>query len=333
MKAGIVAFTDKGFKLSAKLEEVLTEKGYEIFRPGPAQALRAWLSEAFKSCDAIFFISAAGIAVRAIAPFIDSKQTDPAILVVDHAGTFVISLLSGHIGGANSLAKYLAEELGAIPVITTATDLDGKIAIDEWAVKSGLLIDNIKLAKDIAMDILHNRPVGLISDIELGKVDPAFDIENPYACKTIVKITFKDEAFESGLKLVAKRLSVGVGCRRGLEGEKIQKFIEEVFSQKGLDMRAIENIASIDLKNNEQGIISTAEALGVPFITYSGQELMQAEGDFPSSAFVTSVTGVDNVCQRAAVLASGQGEVVVEKTSKDGITVSVSVRKDVLDVI
>lgn len=334
MKAGIVAFTEKGHNLSKKIQEALIDQDFEISIKPEEWSLSGWLRGAFDTCDLIVFVSATGIAVRAIAPLVFDKKTDPAVLVIDHAGNFVISLLSGHIGGANRFALYVADVIGATPVITTASDVDGKFAIDEWAANSGLVIDDMELAKEIAMDILHNIPVGLISAVELGEVDDAFGVKIPVMHNHIVYITFDDLPTAPGeLKLIPKRLAVGIGCRRGVTNEKIEKFVRKVFADAHLDIRAIEKIASIDLKKDEEGLIDFAETLEVPFVTFTKDELLKAEGEFPSSEFVESVTGVDNVCQRAAVLASDNGSLLVEKRSRDGVTVSVYARKEVLNVI
>lgn len=333
MKAGIVAFTEKGFKLSADLKEALANLGYQVFERAQDQSLSDWLAQGFKQYDAIVFVSATGIAVRSIAPLIQDKRTDPAILVIDHGGNFVISLLSGHIGGANQLAIDLAQKIGGQAVVTTASDVDGRIAIDEWAVRSGLVIDDIKMAKVIAMDIIHGKKIGLVSDIELGQVDSIFDLDRPEECDHKIVISYKDgPAVEGGLKLIAKRLVLGIGCRRGVEKERIHDFVSRTMEEEGLDMRAVEKLASIDLKKEEAGLVDFAKDLDVPFVTYSSQELLTAPGDFPPSEFVASVTGVDNVCQRAAVLASDNGKVLIEKRSEKGVTLSVCVRKEVLDV-
>ena len=168
MKAGLISFTRHGAVLAQRLsaglalEKILCEmwvKKKEITPPDGVQVLhgelKAWTREQFARQDAIIFISAAAIAVRSIAPYLKNKKEDPAVLVIDEQGRYVISLLSGHIGGANELALLAAKILGAEPVITTATDLHGRFAVDAFAAKKGMYLDSMLYAKEIAAQLVE----------------------------------------------------------------------------------------------------------------------------------------------------------------------------------
>lgn len=298
--------------------------------------LSEWMAEAVQDADAFVFVGAAGIAIRAIAPYVADKTKDPALVVVDEKGQFVIPLLSGHIGGANELAVRIAAELGAQPVLTTATDVRGLFAVDVFATKNDLWISNMKQAKMISARLVRGEKVGFYSGLPLDGALPAELVKTDFAIGQdfsaepvetaeigIVVSAYEKQIFEEQLLLVPRCLTVGIGCKRGTLKEKILTAVQEVFANAVLSLQAICRIASIDLKKDEEGLIAAAQEYGVPFETFSAEALAVVEGNFSESSFVKGVTGVDNVCERAAVLASG-GELIVRKTAKDGVTVAVA---------
>lgn len=283
--------------------------------------LSEWMAEAVQDADAFVFVGAAGIAIRAIAPYVADKTKDPALVVVDEKGQFVIPLLSGHIGGANELALRLATELDAQPVLTTATDVRGLFAVDVFATKNNLWISDMKLAKLVSARLVRGEKVGFYSDVPVEGTLPAELVET--ADLGIVVSPYLKQIFAEQLLLVPCCLTVGIGCKRGTAKEKILTAVQEVFANTGLSVQAIGKVASIDLKKDEEGLVAVAQEYGVPFETFSSEALAAIEGDFSESSFVKGVTGVDNVCERAAVLASC-GELIVRKTAKEGVTVAVA---------
>ena len=302
--------------------------------------LSEWMAEAVQDADAFVFVGAAGIAIRAIAPYVADKTKDPALVVIDEKGQFVIPLLSGHIGGANELAVRLAAELGAQPVLTTATDVRGLFAVDVFATKNNLWISDMKLAKLVSARLVRGEKVGFHSDVPVEGTLPAELVETVSTVDGdaladreetadvgsevgIVVSAYEKQVFAEQLLLVPRCLTVGIGCKRETPKEKILTAVQEVFANAGLSVQAICRIASIDLKKDEEGLIAAALEFGVPFETFSAEALAGVEGDFSESSFVKGVTGVDNVCERAAVLASG-GALIVRKTAKDGVTVAVA---------
>ena len=315
--------------------------------------LSEWMAEAVQDADAFVFVGAAGIAIRAIAPYVTDKTKDPALVVVDEKGQFVIPLLSGHIGGANELAVHIAAEIGAQPVLTTATDVRGLFAVDVFAKKNDLWISDMKQAKMISARLVRGEKVGFYSDLpldgelpaELMQKDSQVDVDSSIepvetAEIGIVVSTYEKQVFAEQLLLVPRCLTVGIGCKRETPKEKILAAVQEAFANAGLSLQAICRIASIDLKKDEEGLIAAAKDCGVPFETFSAEALSAVEGDFSESSFVKGVTGVDNVCERAAVLGSGSGaceahvsdrksgsgELIVRKTAKDGVTVAVAMK-------
>ena len=218
--AGIcmISFTDRGKITAEKLKEGLLGAGHTVKAEAFADirmSLRKYTEQHFYEKDAMIFVGAAGIAVRAIAPWVRSKETDPAVLCVDEAGRFVIPLLSGHLGGANDLAMLAAEILGAVPVITTATDLRQAFAVDVFAKKNQLTILNLKTAKGISAAILRGERVGLFSELTiLGDMPPELSPEEPQQYNIVIA----DGTGERGKALLRKaeetwtwRLQYGTG--------------------------------------------------------------------------------------------------------------------------
>ena len=339
--AGIVYFTFQGKKTADKVKKILEDEGYTVNVRDKNQPLAQWTGCVFDRFQFIIFICATGIAVRTIAPFIKSKKEDPGVIVIDDRGKFVISLLSGHIGGANSMCSLLSRGISATPVITTATDGRGKPAIDSWAHENNLIIENMDMAKKCAMLFLEDRVIPVISDMPLVIERPELrKIGQPeVSCKTEetdtfgIHITWKDgSVFSEELKLIPKRLVLGIGCRRHTEKSVIEKAVSEILGENHISREALFRVSSIDLKKDEKGLLEFAEENNLEFTTYTAEELAKVQGDFPESDFVAGVTGVSNVCQRAAVSGSGNGKVLIEKTVRHSVTVSVAIKEDVLYV-
>ena len=287
-------------------------------------------------CDAIIFVGATGIAVRAIAPFICGKAVDPAVLVIDEAGRYVISLLSGHLGGANALARTAASLIEAEPIITTATDAESAFAVDTFAKENGFLLTDLRKAKEVSAKVLRGEKLRIYSDIPMerlvhrparheAELVPAQDID-----RADIVISYRTRLLNqaTGLRLIAKRVHVGLGARKGVTQAEVAAAVATCLEDAGIDPRAVVALASIDLKKQEAGILAYSYESGVPFVTYTAEELRTVEGAFAGSSFVQSVTGVANVCERAAAYAagrSGHAEVLVHKTIHGSVTTAVAV--------
>ncbi|MDF2984646.1 MAG: cobalamin [Eubacterium sp.] len=335
MKIHLAAFTKQGGLLCLRLQQELLglgcyTKGYCTYetdglKPLPHD-LKTFTGAAFDTCDAVVFIGAAGIAVRAIAPFITSKDRDPAVLVIDETGRYIIPVLSGHIGGANSLAGIIADILSGQAVITTATDIRRKFAVDSWAVANGCHISNVGQIKYISAALLNGEQVGLVSDFPVdGSLPEGLNYSTGYRAGICISSGYK-QLFEHTLHLVPKQYVLGVGCRKNIQYEVLLNFVNTILAGNGIQACEIGAIASIDLKCEEEALLMLSRLWRIPFYTYTAQELLQVSGDFTQSAFVKEVTGVDNVCERAAVKAS-KGKLTVNKISGNGITAAIAKRE------
>lgn len=337
MTVRIISYTARGEETARRVKNALERAGHdcrsfasEKFRKPGDELLTVsaveWAKEGFQTADALVFVCAAGIAVRAIAPWVKSKTTDPAVLVLDELGIFAIPLLSGHIGGANALAKTVSDAIGATPVVTTATDLSGLFAVDVFAAKNRLTITDMTLAKEISAALLAGEPVGFSSDLPVsGRLPDGLTLGD-----ALIGVCISREAkqpYPKTLRLIPKRFAVGVGCRKGKDAESIDTFIRAALDHAGVSIDEVLCLASIDLKKDEPGLIAFAESNRLPFAVWTAEELNALSGDFSGSAFVKETTGTDCVSERAAVKACG-GELTVRKIAKDGMTFALAESKE-----
>lgn len=330
MRAAIFAFSRRGCLTARRIMEAypdVTWQSYtmERFSESDFSTITSkCYGESFSSAETLVFVGSCGIAVRKIAPYVHDKRTDPAVICVDELGTFVIPLLSGHIGGANAIARHIAERLHATAVITTATDINRKFSVDTWATENGCAISSMKLAKAVSAAILEGD-IPFKSDFPVNGSLPNGVVSGETGNLGIYLTVTDKEPFENTLRLIPKTLHLGIGCRRGIEKEAIQAAVEQVFKANHLDFRAVKSAASIDLKKDEEGLLSFCCEQNISIRFYTAEELKAVSGDFTSSAFVQSVTGVDNVCERSALM--GAEELIVRKTACHGVTVAVAMEK------
>ncbi len=332
MKIQLVSFTKQGGQLCTLLQDELNKRGnnsegYCKYQTDGIKKLncdlKSFTKHAFDTSEAIIFIGAVGIAVRAIAPFIKSKQSDPAVLVIDETVKYVIPILSGHLGGANELALLISRILSAQPVITTATDCNDRFAVDLWAQKKGYHIANIKNVKHISAAILSGEKVGVYSDFPIEGDLPQGLIHSYNTRVGICISTEEKKLFQHTLHLIPKQYVLGMGCRKNITYEKLFNFVNFVLMEYKISKHEIESIASIDLKKEEAALLLLCREWRLPFHTYSARELSLVSGDFTQSGFVKAATGVDNVCERAAIKAC-EGELLVKKICRDGITIAIA---------
>lgn len=321
MKIAAIAFTDAGMSLGRRLQEKAEDFTLSRCAGG---GLRAWTEEAFASCDALVFIGAAGIAVRAIAPFVRCKTSDPAVVVIDERGTFAVPILSGHLGGANALASRLGAYLDALPVITTATDVNGLFAIDDWARRENLAVANPARIKWISARILAGESIAVKSLYPIAGVMPPCLKEAQESYDVLVSHRARGRA--EALRLVPRIVTAGIGCKKGTPAEIIEAAFTAALGKAGCHALSVEAVATIDRKAQEAGLLAFCRQRGLPLVTYTAQELAAVEGQFTASAFVQKTTGVDNVCERAAVRSSG-GRLVGRKEAGNGVTVALALRE------
>jgi len=320
MTLELIAFSDRGMELARRLAGGL---GGTASRGGRDLPLSQWTGRAFRQAQGLVFVGSVGIAVRAIAPYVRDKSEDPAVVVVDEQGRYAIPVLSGHLGGANDLARRIAQLCGAQSVITTATDLNGLFAVDSWARHQNCALSDPKRVKDISGRLLAGGQVSFRSDRPILGDPPQGVVraegEECDFCLTV----YRQET--DALFLIPRIAVLGLGCRKGTSQEAIEGAFSALLERTGLWEQAFCQVCSIDLKREEPGILAFCRDRGIPFTTYPAGALAQAEGEFFSSERVARITGVDNVCERSAVLGSG-GALIQRRTAGDGITMAVALR-------
>lgn len=333
----IISFTERGRLLSRRMAGALSDFYVKRFcfhthADGDAESFFDTMSlteRLFKDCDALVFVSACGIAVRAVAGFISSKQTDPAVIVADDCGSFIIPILSGHLGGANELARLIANKLGAQAVVTTATDTGGRFSPDSFAAANDLLIDDLTAAKEIASAVLDGERVGVLCEYE--HVNMPTELCGDTDCRAGIYIGSAElTPFEITLKLIPKNVVLGLGCRRGTPLQAIENAVKVALDSRGISFARVCAVASIDIKADEEGLLEFCKGHGLELYTYSAKELSAVNGDFTASDFVRKATGVDNVCERSAVKCSG-GQLIMGKIAAEGVTVAAAEKPVLID--
>ena len=317
-----IAFTDRGEALARTLMAAVDG---EASRSGQPDSMKEWTEREFPRAKALIFVGAAGIAVRAIAPWVSKKTEDPAVIVIDERGENVIPILSGHLGGANDLARRLADVCGGRCVITTATDVNGVFAVDEWARRQNCEVLEPEKIRRVSGGLLAGGTMTVRSEWPIrGKMPDGLMMTA--GTEADIALDIRPEG-EQPLHLVPRICCLGVGCRRGTTATALEHFLRRMLLDTGVSEKAIAAVASIDIKEGEAGLRQFCESHGWPLQVYSAYELEQVEGSFSGSDFVTRVTGVDNVCERSAVRAAEGGELIRKKLSADGITMALAVKE------
>ncbi len=324
MKLGIIAVTEKGVSKALKIKKSIKENYVcDIFTTekflregiflieGKLQNFYGFLLN-MKKYDTFLFITAAGIAVRTIAPFIKTKDIDPAVVSMDEEGNFIVSLLSGHLGGANKAAEVLGKIIGAVPVISTASDVSGKTAVDTIAVKIQGKLESLESAKKVTSLIVAGKNVEL-------KIPENINSENPQG---VIVISNKKNIEIS--KIIPQNIVVGIGCRKGKESCEIISAVKDAFEKYNLCEESIRIFATVDIKSDEQGILKTAEFFKKDLAVIARDEIKKIEKNFQQSDFVKKNLGVGAVSAPCAFLGSGRaGKFLAEKLKYEGITISI----------
>ena len=335
-KTAIISLTEKGRIISEKIA-VFSEnedfRRYCFYKHTDEKAadftkLPQLITDIFAEYDRIIFVCACGIAVRVISPHIVSKLTDPAVIVIDDSGRFVIPILSGHIGGANAYAEKISEKLGAQAVITTATDTGKKFSPDSFAAANKLIIADMRSAKEISAASADGEKIGFVCDYDCKNIPPQISVGTNCRTGIVVSDDVNIKPFEVTMNLVPKNIVIGIGCRSGIFAEMIEKTVKKIFSENGIDTERICAAASIDIKADEPGLTDFCRRRKIPLFTYSAKELMMEKGIFSSSEFVLKITGTDNVCERSA---AKHGKLIIRKSVYEGVTVAAAETEFTID--
>lgn len=341
MHKAIITLTKGGLRLGLKLHREMDDSVLYVHRKFEIEGrgiqkihgpMTEFVGKIFHQYQCLIFIMAAGIVVRTIAPHIQDKKWDPAVIVLDEKGKNVISLLSGHMGRANGYTLEIAQLLGANPVITTASDVNEKIAVDTLAMALDCSIENFRDATRVTAHIVNGERVGMIShipvEVDLPENMVLTDEEQAVQEKFAGMIYITEKRIEPKIAcdyvvLRPKNIILGVGCKRGKSKEEIMDAILDTLHALGVAEASIKHIATADVKKDEPGLLEAAQALGVPLVSVAREALKAVEDEFEGSDFVRKSIGVGSVCEPAAFLTSSGGIWLQRKTIHDGITIAV----------
>lgn len=359
MKIAIISLTKNGAILANSIYDKINKEynTVDLYEKSGREAklkntikyekLANLINEIFTSYDAIICIMALGIVMRVIAKQIVHKSQDPAILVVDEQGNFVISALSGHLGGANELSKSISNLIKATPVITTATDVQGKIAPDIIAKKinakiedfdylrlmNAMIVDGVDPIYYIDKDLYSYHQ---ISDCckkneleyrDLIRTNINYEKPAVYITDKLIK-DFIEQGYnneQNQLILRPQTLAVGIGCRKGTPRKMIEGALVQAMQSIGYSLASISIMASVDLKANEEGLIELSKQFNIPIKFYGTNELLSVikENNLEESDFVKEIIGVGNVCEAAAIKVAKSHEVILKKTKYPMATIAV----------
>ncbi|MCP4164113.1 MAG: cobalt-precorrin 5A hydrolase [Deltaproteobacteria bacterium] len=329
-KTAVWVITEGGLKISENLEK---DMGFDLFASRKLKnaknacffsSLKESIRENFNKYNGHIFIMSTGITVRLISDLIKSKTTDPAVLVIDDKGLNVISLLSGHIGGANRLCIKISEILGANPVITTATDVNNLPAIDVIAVENDISIENPENIKKINSLILNGKKIRIFDPLNLvtphlKKVNLVSDSDNP----DLVVDYIEKEYSSDPLLLRPRMLSAGIGCNRGTDMDEMKGLLFQVLENNNYSVLSLKALATVDVKMDEIGITELAQGMNLPVKYFDKNELNSVSNIKTPSEMAMKHIGAKSVCEAAAILAS-QGKLLIPKTKTKNVTIAIA---------
>lgn len=331
MKLACLSFSEKGALLGERIKNLDGEYSVtHIENRKHNGGIKDYLKRNWTSFDGFIFISASGIAVRMINPYIKNKAIDPAIIVVDDYGKYAISLLSGHLGGANEIAIWISEHSNAIPVITTASDNRNIESIDMFAKKNSYYVEDMKSITKLTAMMVNGRKIGLFSEDnriinydnlsilrELDKMDGTLD--GMIIVSSINDIKLQDMPYTI---LRPRNINIGIGCRKGIDKDIILEAIDIALKSKNLSSKSIKSLGTIEVKKDEQGIIETAKHYKCPLKIFTIEEIGRVDHMFEKSQFVKDTIGVYSVSEPSAYLLGGG--LIVSKLKHKGVTISIS---------
>ena len=333
MKVAIISVSDKGKELALTIKKHLDDDSTVIRADLFHKDVKKYLKIAFYEYDAIVSIMASGILIRSIAPYINSKTTDPAVINIDDNGNFVISTLSGHLGGANKLTNKIATLIDATPVITTSSDINNRLGIDVLASDLYLSIDNPKEILFFNKAILDGQKITLtmknekkylLNYLEKNTLEMDVSLVN---CNSVSEDEIKVGLDGHEIILKEKKMVVGIGCRRGKEYEKINEGFSKSINELNIDASRVNQLASAEIKKDEKGILKLSEKLNIPvnFVDLDRLKLFESQ-DVQKSEFVKSKFGIYGVCEPSALITAGfDSKLIYKKTSYDGVTIAVAI--------
>lgn len=318
MKLGILALSAGGKKLASHLATQLPEA--EVIEI--SHTIANTLTQSWHRYDGLICIMATGIVVRSIAPLITDKKTDPAIVVLDEKGLFVISLLSGHLGGGNALAHKIVTLSGGQAVITTASDTLGLVALDLWAKSQNLVAHDTQRLTKASAKLVNRGQLTLFSDVDIADL-PEKIFQTTERDKADIIVSLHKNCNENQLLLHPKIVVLGIGCNRHTPVHEFNEALDELLTDLGLAVQTVHSICSIDLKNDEQGLLDFARMHHWPTQFFT-KEQINTFTDLEISQAALQAIGAIGVAEPTALLGARQTSLFCRKRKWKNITMAVA---------
>lgn len=350
----VVAITKHGVEIARKLHETLPDthvyytdkfakgdekqKGIYLFSGNVRSHLGKW----FGTYRGLILIISLGAVVCMIAPLLKDKKTDPAVVVIDDKAEHVISVLSGHLGGANELTRQVAALLHARPVITTASDVQQTIAVDLFGRSFGWVWENEENLTPVSAAVVNEQHVAIVQESgerhwwtydaplpanirTYGSIAEALKARPDAALVVTHRLLEKEEQaiLQHGVLYRPKVIVIGIGCNRGTSAQEIEQVICDTLQQLRFSIKSVKALCTIDLKKDEEGLLAVANKYGWPLIFYTPEQLNDVPIDEPSET-VFRYTGAYGVSEPAAKRYSGQQKLILTKKKSGNVTISVA---------
>jgi|WetSurMetagenome_2_1015567.scaffolds.fasta_scaffold00779_8 cobalt-precorrin 5A hydrolase / precorrin-3B C17-methyltransferase len=281
--------------------------------------------------SSLVFVMAAGVVVRAIAPLVRDRENDPSVVVIDENGEFVISMMSGHLGGAEDLAGEIASLLEAKPVITIPSNTNRMPSIELWASEKRLLIEDSDLLPDLETRLMNNGFLRVYSENETELPDIFLNEPDPENADIIIsasrRLQFDENDGKPRLYLRPRRIVVGISCNSDVDGSEIEEAVNITFFENNLSSLAIGLIATLDKKANSPGLVGYADKCGVEIRSFTAEEINKVKGVERSEA-VFQKTGAYAIAAPSAILASRSDSLLIPKTKSGNVTVAAALTRD-----
>ncbi len=327
-KTAILYLSERGRDLSNKIKVGLKDS----FVIDDNEKVGVTIEKIWSEYDRFIFVMSIGIVIRSINGLINNKKTDPCVVVVDEAGMFAVSLLSGHIGGGNALSEEVSKVINSTAVITTASDRVGHTSLDLWALTNKLLVEDDTILTKTSAKLLKKGFLNLFIDLPYhGKIPK--DIKVCHEVQDAdVYVGYREHTKISDECLILRPriLSVGIGCNRNTPHAEISESMCELFKSKGISQNCCEIVCSSDVKIDENGILQFARKNGLSLKFYSKNQLNSVEGVSASAAAMKAI-GVKGVAEPAAILSATipdkTGELIIEKNKWKNVTIAVARRQ------
>ncbi|HUY33803.1 MAG TPA: cobalamin biosynthesis protein [Pirellulales bacterium] len=338
MKTAVIAITKHGSALARRIDgDRYIAAKFRSDEPAHYfdKPIKELTAEIWPRYEALVYVVSLGAVVRTIAPFLKDKHVDPAVIVVDDKANFAISLLSGHVGGANELTERIASQLGAQAVVTTASDVGKTIPVDILGRELGWTTELERNITKVSAAVVNEEPIAFVQETgeknwwrretPLPKNIQIVSLDEAREFKTALIVTdrlLEDEFLSKTVIYRPKSLVLGIGCDRGVSCRQLEDFVEATFAMRRLSFKCVRNAATVDLKRDEEGLLEFCVKHKLELVCYPSEQLKKVHAPNPSET-VEKYVGTPGVSEPAAMLSAG-GDLIVPKQKAPMLTLAVA---------